>query len=250
MMNGIDISKWQKGLDLSKIKCDFVIVNASEGAKYVDPCFYNFIEQAKLLGKCIGFYHYARPDKNDPKSEAKNFYDTAIEYFHDGIPILDWESVGKEKVAWAKEWLDEIQRLTGVKPMIYMSESVVNSNNWSDVANADYGLWVARYRDHNPDYNHDMSNAGKKPVVKWWKFYAMWQWTSTGRLDGYNGNIDCDVFYGDKKAWNAYAGKAEKKTYTVKQGDTLETIAKNHNTTIEALVAKNNLISVGQVLDV
>lgn len=248
MMNGIDISKWQKGLDLSKIKCDFVIIKASEGANYVDPCFYNFIDQAKLLGKCIGFYHYARPDKNSAKAEVKNFYNTTKAYFNDGIPILDWESSAKSNVAWAKEWLDEIYALTGVKPIIYMSESVVNAYNWTDVANADYGLWVARYRDYQPDYNYDMTNAGKKPVVKFWSFYAMWQWTSSGRLDGYNGNLDCDVFYGDKKAWNAYAGKTEQKTYIVKQGDTLTSIAKSQNINIDELAAKNKLITVGQKL--
>lgn len=44
-------------------------------------------------------------------------------------------------------------------------------------------------------------------------------------------------------------------TYTVKSGDTLTTIARKFNTTVEALVASNgiknkNLIYVGQVLNV
>ena len=92
--------------------------------------------------------------------------------------------------------------------MIYMSESVVNANNWSAVAAADYGLWVAKYRDNNPDYNYSMASAGSRPKVKWWKFYCMWQWTSSGRLNGYNGNLDCNVFYGDVTTWNKYAGKS------------------------------------------
>lgn len=33
----------------------------------------------------------------------------------------------------------------------------------------------------------------------------MWQWTSVGRLNGYNGNLDCSVFYGDRSAWEAFA---------------------------------------------
>lgn len=92
--------------------------------------------------------------------------------------------------------------------MIYMSESVVNANNWSAVAAEDYGLWVAKYRDNNPDYNYSMASAGIRPKVKWWKFYCMWQWTSSGRLNGYNGNLDCDVFYGDQSTWDAYVGKS------------------------------------------
>jgi GH25 family lysozyme M1 (1,4-beta-N-acetylmuramidase) len=140
--------------------------------------------------------------------------------------------------------------MTGIRPIIYMSESVVNQYDWSSVANGNYGLWVAKYRDMQTDRNYDMTNAGKKPVVKYWKFYAMWQWTSTGRLDGYNGNLDCDVFYGDKKAWNKYAGKTEVTTYTVREGDTLTGIAQKCHTTVDALVTKNKLISVGQSLKI
>lgn len=264
-MNGIDISKWQKGLKLSKIQCDFVIIKATEGATYRDPSFSDFIKQAKDLGKPFGFYHYARPENNTAHAEVVNFYNAIKDYIGQGIVVLDWESTGKANVKWAKQFLDEFYSMTGVKPMIYMSESVVNEYNWSDVVNGDYGLWVARYKDYRPDYNYDMSNAGKKPSVKWWKFYAMWQWTSSGRLDGWNGNLDCDVFYGDVKAWNLYAGKTRttekpveeekpietEKIYIVKRGDTLTKIAKAYKTTVDALVKKNNIkdknkIFVGQ----
>ena len=134
--------------------------------------------------------------------------------------------------------------------MIYMSESVVNQFNWADVANADYGLWVAKYKDMNIDKNYDMTRAGNKPNVKWWKFYAMWQWTSSGRLDGYGANLDCDVFYGDAEAWKRYAGTANEKTYMVKDGDTLTMIAKEHNQSVDELVERNNLIRTGQILKV
>lgn len=53
-----------------------------------------------------------------------------------------------------------------------------------------------------------MANAGSRPHVKWWKFYCMWQWTSTGRLDGYGYNLDCNVFYGDGATWDKYVGKS------------------------------------------
>lgn len=211
-MNGIDISKWQNGIDLSAIKADFVIVKATEGIGYVDKTCDKFFQKALGLGKKLGFYHFARPT-NDPIREADFFYNNCRGYFGKGIPILDWESGNTGDVAWAKRWLDRVYQLSGVKPVIYMSESVVNANNWSSVANADYGLWVAKYRDNNPDYNYNMSSAGSKPKVKWWEFYCMWQWTSSGRLAGYSGNLDCDVFYGDGSTWDAYVGKS---TSTVK----------------------------------
>lgn len=208
-LNGIDISNWQRGIDLSKVPCDFVIAKATEGIGYVDKTCDKFFQKALSLGKKIGFYHFARPTKNnDPVREADFFYENCKGYFGKAIPILDWEAENKQNVAYAKAWLDRVYQRSGVKPVIYMSESVVNSYDWSSVANADYGLWVAKYRDNSPDYNYNMANAGSRPRVKWWNFYCMWQWTSTGRLSGYNGNLDCNVFYGDGTTWDKYAGKS------------------------------------------
>ena len=208
-MNGIDISMWQNGIDLSAVKADFVIVKATEGIGYVDKTCDKFFQKALSLGKKIGFYHFARPTKNnDPVREADFFYENCKGYFGKAIPILDWEAENKQNVAYAKAWLDRVYQRSGVKPVIYMSESVVNAYDWSSVANADYGLWVAKYRDNSPDYNYNMANAGSRPRVKWWKFYCMWQWTSTGRLDGYGHNLDCNVFYGDGTTWDKYAGKS------------------------------------------
>ena len=34
-LNGIDISNWQAGIDLSVVPCDFVISKATEGSWYV-----------------------------------------------------------------------------------------------------------------------------------------------------------------------------------------------------------------------
>ena len=207
-MNGIDISNHQGGMDLAKVlsstKTDFVILKATEGVNFVDRYCNGFFQTAQKAGKCLGFYHFARPELNTAKAEADYFYSNTKNYFGKAIPVLDWESSGKWNVAWAKEWLDIIFKKTGVRPMIYMSESVVNTYNWSSVANANYGLWVAKYRDYGADYNYDMQTAGAAPSVKWWKNYAMWQWTSSGRLTGYSGNLDCNIFYGDKATWQKF----------------------------------------------
>lgn len=273
MLKGIDISKWQAGIDLSKINCDFVIIKATEGKSYVDPSCDIFFQEALNLNKKIGIYHFANNSDNTAEQEADWFIKNTKGYIGKAIPILDFEDKGAtHDVAWAKKWLDRVAEAYGCKPLIYMSESVVNSYDWSSVANANYGLWVAKYRDNNADYNYDMSNAGRNPAVRHWKFYALWQWTSSGRLDGYNGNLDCNVFYGDKEAWDKYIGNEtpeleENNTipvvvpaqdlstiaYTVKKGDTLSEIAKEYGTTVDKIATLNNisntnLIYVGQYL--
>ena len=90
MLKGIDISHHQKGLDLSKIDCDFVIIKATEGIGYVDECCDGFFQQGLKLGKKLGFYHFARP-VNDAVKEAQFFYNNTKNYFHHAIPVLDWE---------------------------------------------------------------------------------------------------------------------------------------------------------------
>ena len=213
MQNGIDISNHQGKMDLAAVlkqtATDFVICKATEGTGFVDKYCDKFMVIAQNAKKQIGFYHFARPEYNAARAEADFFIRQTKGYFNKGIPVLDWESAGKSNAKWAKEWLDRVYSVTGVKPVIYMSESVVNAYNWKAVAEAGYGLWVARYRDYNVDRNYDMSTCGKKPVVKWWSFYMMWQWTSVGRLNGYSGNLDCNAFYGDRAAWDAYVRTAE-----------------------------------------
>ena len=203
-LNGIDTSKWQAGLPDATINADFIIFKATEGVGYVDPDCAPSYAEAKQAGKLLGVYHFARPDLNDAISEANFFVDNVLGYIGEAVLWLDWETEPKDNVAWAKQWLDQVFARTGVHPMIYMSLSTVNEHDWSSVS-VDYALWVARYWDMAPDVNYDMTNAGPAPDANWANGYAMWQWTSTGRLDGYGGNLDCSIFYGDRYGWEAFA---------------------------------------------
>lgn len=251
-MNGIDISNHQSGMDLAKVldqtNTDFVIVKASEGLTFVDKYCDKFYQIAKKKGVGLGFYHFARPELNSAAKEADFFCRNTEGYFGQAIPVLDWESSGKKNVAWAKEWLDLVYKKTGVKPVIYMSESVVNAYNWKAVADAGYGLWVAKYRDYNADRNYDMSTAGKKPVVKWWSFYMMWQWTSAGRLTGYSGNLDCDVFYGNRDQWNAYVKSAQISTGGVEVDKIYGYVSLCANLPLLRIGAKCNAVKLVQMV--
>lgn len=191
-MKGIDISKYQK--DISNFNgVDFVIVKATEGVGYVDKSCDTLYQKAKAQGKLLGIYHFARPDLgNSAEQEADYFIDNVKGYLNEAILVLDWEAKALNyPVSWAKAFLDRVYARTGVKPMIYMSESSVNDRDWSSVANADYGLWVAKY-------------SNNKPNCKWWKFYAIWQYGNNGNINGY-APVDVDEFYGDRQAWLKYA---------------------------------------------
>ena len=120
----------------------------SKWQAYVDPTCDTKYQMNKAAGKLLGVYHFARPDLNDAVPEAQFFVASIRGYLNEAVLALDWEQPGTQNnVSWAKAWLDEVYRLTGIKPLIYMSASVVSAYDWRVVANSDYGLWIAGYPD-------------------------------------------------------------------------------------------------------
>lgn len=203
----IDISSNNGDVKQGKIDYDAVIIKATEGKTYINPYCDSEFQEAYKLKKKLGVYHFARNTNNSAEDEANFFIKQTKGYIGKAIPVLDWEDKDTSDVSWALKWLQLVEKAYGCKPMIYMSESVVNRYNWSKVANGNYGLWCAKYRDYIADYDWNMASAGSAPSVKYWKTIALWQWTSVGRLDGHSGNLDCSIFYGDEAAWDKYVGK-------------------------------------------
>lgn len=209
---GIDISNHQgkAKLNLDKLltkhpEIRVVIIKSSEGANFDDAYDEEFIRIALAHGCIVGVYHYARPDKNGWLAEAKFFMSLTKRYKGKVFYVLDWEvRSAAKKVEWAESFLAYVAKETGSTPIFYSYESLINSADYSRINK--YPLWVAKYRDYTPDKNFDMSSAGSAPKVKWWHSYIGWQWTSVGRLDGYNGNLDCTAFYVDEAALKKYIG--------------------------------------------
>lgn len=200
-MYGIDISNWQSDLKIKDIaaQIEFAIVKATEGIGYVDPTCNDFIEQLKASNKLWGFYHFARG--NDAKQEARYFYENTRNYFTHGIPVLDYEtSENISPSAWVESFCKELYKLSGVKPLIYCSASVIKSLASPWVCE-NCGLWVAGY----PQNYTTFDNYEMPYNISPWPFAAIWQFTSSLQLRGYNGNLDGNIAYMDAKGWAAYA---------------------------------------------
>lgn len=199
-MQGIDISGWQAGIDISKVPCDFVIVKATQGVGYVSDACDAQVQQAIGLGKPFGFYHYV--DGSGAQAEADFFIDHCAGYFGRGIPCIDWESA--QNSAWGntgylRQLAQRVIDRTGVKPLIYASEG---SFPW-DVAQAlDCGAWVAQYADDRPTGYQDAPWNENAYAC------AIRQYSSHGRLAGYGGDLDLDKAYMDAGAWAKYVGSA------------------------------------------
>jgi lysozyme len=213
MLRVIDISVYKRDIDLSQVDFDAVIEKATGGNGYVNEDCDAKIEQAKALNKKWGFFHYYGDGfaDNDPISEAEWFVNNCTNYFGKGFAILDWERGGNAQVNdpnAALQFLNHVKERTGITMGIYMSLSLITSMDWSAVIAAGYSLWCAAYVDNNNPITNWQMDPNRDPNPKWDGNVndVMWQFTSTGRLDGYGGNLDCNFFFGTQASWDAYAG--------------------------------------------
>ncbi len=197
---GIDIASHQTGIDLGKVPVDFVIEKATQGTGYVNPDCDRVVQQAIKLGKCWGVYHYV--GGQGAVAEADYFVNHIKGYLGHGLLAVDWEEI--QNSAWGNyAYLDmlvaRVIERTGIKPLIYAQASV-----YAQVAaiakKHDCGIWCAQYGTDKPTgYQDKPWNEGKYAC-------AIRQYSSVGRLPGWNGNLDLDKFYGDANAWHKYAG--------------------------------------------
>lgn len=209
-LNGIDISSWQDDLVVDNmVTCDFVIVKATGGAGYKNECFERHANDTLAAGKLLGCYHYARDRgyEGSAEAEADHFIDAFRPYIGKAIPFLDWEADALDLgPSWAKRWLDRVKSKTGVTPGIYTSKSVLFSYDWTAVAKT-YPLWVAQYP------NYEDTGFTSEPWTDGWDFGAwdsplIFQYTGTGRIPGYGGHPDLDLFYGMHDDWRRLCAMA------------------------------------------
>lgn len=210
-MNGIDISAWQgdKNIDLAKVTYDFCIVKATEGTDYKNRYFTAHCDKVLNRKKLLGVYHYA--NAGNVQKEADAFLAYAKKYIGKAVLVLDWEArnnplFGKNDLEWCLKWCSYVQKKTGIKPLIYIQKSTMDA-----VKKAGYNLWVAQYEDNNPTfYQMHPWNEGAYTCT-------MRQYTSHGRLAGYDGELDLNKCYISASAWRSLARKVKTATTSAKK---------------------------------
>lgn len=186
MLKGCDISAYQRNNYQTIINNNnaFCIIKATEGVSYKNPYMDVMADYAQKHGKLIGFYHYARPENNTAEAEATEFAEAVKKYIGRAVLVLDYEGTAHRYGAkWAADFVKAVKKKTGVLPIFYTSASYLPL--YSRVASTGAGVWVAAY------------GRKKRPAVWPWKVCALWQYSASG--------YDHDYFYGDAKAWAAYA---------------------------------------------
>ena len=202
----VDISEFQQGINFNKMKNDgikAVIIRAGYGreASQKDSMFESHYRNAKAAGLMIGAYWYSYADSvSDAEKEAKACLECINNKSLDMPIYYDLEDNSQTKLGKAK--LTEIAErfCETIKKSNYRAGVYANLNWFNNYLNYDklkkkYSIWLAQYNDR-AELNCDI-----------------WQNSSSGRLDGYNGRLDTNIVY-NESVYGSAKSKVKKPTLT------------------------------------
>lgn len=193
---GIDVSKWNKTINWDRVKADgvdFVIIRcgyrgSSSGALVEDPFFKQNIEGAKKAGIKVGIYFFTQAVNEVEAVEEASMVLTLCKGSELAFPIfIDTEGAGGNgradklgkgnRTAVCKAFCQTIEN-AGFNSGIYASKNwFLNNLDMAQLEN--YYIWLAEYKGR-PTYEAS---------------YDMWQYTSSGTVDGIEGRVDLNISY-------------------------------------------------------
>lgn len=181
--SGIDVSKYQGTIDWEKVADDeqvgFAYIKATEGQSLVDSHYLRNIQECKRLKIPFGCYHFLST-KVSPEDQLNNFLSTVRLSEQDLIPIVDVELKGRRSADQLRDDLatfcELLTKACGIRPIIYTSYNFYHSYLMGGQFDQ-YKIMIARY-------HHD------EPMLKDGRKHVLWQYTSSGRVNGIQGRVD------------------------------------------------------------
>ena len=198
-VRGIDISHYQKNIDWELLRnakvnerpLRFIIVKATEGMTLMDEDFNDNFCRARENDLIRGAYHFYNPNR-DATRQAEFYLKQVHLEPGDLPPILDIEKRGKRSLSEfqhdVKTWLDIVQTVYGVAPIIYTNLDF-KRHYLNDPVFDEYPLWVANY------YKKELKYEGK---------WVIWQYTDWGEVDGITDKVDFNLFNGDMETLHQF----------------------------------------------
>lgn len=198
---GIDVSKWNKEIDWEQLRkegVEFAIIRAgyrgsSSGSLVVDPYFEQNIKGALDNGIDVGIYFFTQAIDEREAVEEASIVLSLIKGYKITYPVfIDSEGAGgngradnldvptRSKVCQA---FCETIRSGGYTAGVYASKNWLNNRLDITKFSGDNVIWLAEYR------NEDEPTYGGT--------YGLWQYTSSGRINGIEGRVDFNLCYWD-----------------------------------------------------
>lgn len=196
---GIDVSKWNNEIDWTQIAkegVDFAIIRAGyrgsvSGSLVVDPYFEQNIKGATENGIDVGIYFFTQAVNEREAVEEASIVMSLVQGYDITYPIfIDTEGAGGKGRADDLDVLErsevcqafcETIRSGGYVAGVYASKNWLNNRLDITKFSGDNVIWLAEYRDQ-PTYGGT---------------YGMWQYTSSGRINGIEGRVDFNLCYLD-----------------------------------------------------
>ena len=213
-----------------------------------DEQFEAFYKACKQPGIPVGAYWYSCADTTaEAMAEADKCFEWGLRGKQFELPVyFDTEDEHHQRKA-AKGQLTRVaqaflERLEsrGYYVGIYASASWLNSKLDMDTLK-DYDVWVAHYGVSKPAYNRP---------------YGLWQYSSTARIAGYNGDLDASYMYRDypkiikAAGLNGYPKPAKQKEATMGlKGKNVTICYKNDGDLASATALLNALRGIPKSLD-
>jgi lysozyme len=216
MLTGIDVSDCQGIIDWKKVKESgvyFAFCKATDSLTFVAKTFKRNWAGIKEGGLIRGAYHFCHT-KNNPILESTHFVNTVGILEPYDMLVLDIEDdkntlPPEQFLNWTYEFLTNVERLTGVTPIVYTGGPYFDknggkpSNEWINKLSR-FPLWLAAYTT-NPD----------KYVPAIWKNVGWTIWQRSGdvaakgekpfHVPGINCVVDKNQFRGLEKELEAFA---------------------------------------------
>lgn len=193
---GIDVSKWQKEIDWDKVKnegVDFAIIRCGyrgsvTGSLVEDPYFEQNIKGARAAGIKVGVYFFTQAVNEVEAVEEASMVISLVRDYELQYPVfIDTEGAGgngradslnvEERTAVCEAFCTTVKN-AGLEAGVYASRNWYN-NKLTVSTLESYAIWLAEYRS----------------VPLYQGYYQMWQYTSKGKINGINGNVDLNVSY-------------------------------------------------------
>lgn len=191
-MKGIDVSRYQQNVNWELVKAggiNFAIIKAggSDDGFYTDSTFEKKYAGAKTIGMPIGAYYIVGPlciSREDGIADAKRFLKILEGKTFEYPVYIDLElTAPKDKAGATDACIGFCQTMeqAGYYCGIYASDVSGFADRLDLERLTAYDKWVARY--------------GSKP--QYVKTYGMWQYSSTGKVQGIGPAVDMDESYMD-----------------------------------------------------
>lgn len=198
MLTGPDVSRWQGSVDWQAVRRhghDFAILKATDGIRYgYTSWFHNNFPKAKAAGLIPGAYHFLLAHYNG--ADQARFYVNTVGRFDGVLAVVDVETGAdgaRPSITRVREFAAEFKRLVPNHPLIVYTgkwywDGIMGNPRGSDIG----PLWHSEY-----DTGSEVADGPELDSYGGWANATIWQYTSTGRCPGVNGNCDLNLFYGD-----------------------------------------------------